>query len=53
MGRQVRWIGLDINLFSCVWQIPKEKRDEALQNIREVSRQGDRIERANLVSWAF
>ena len=48
LGRQVRWTGLGIHFFSCFWQIPKEKRDEALQILRKVSRQGNRNERADL-----
>ena len=33
---QVRWIGLDIKFFSCFWQIPKDKRDKALQITQKV-----------------
>ena len=47
LGRQVRWIGLDINFFSCFWQIPK-KRDKALLIIHRVYRQGNKLERADL-----
>ena len=49
LGRQVRWIGLlDINLFSCFWKIPKEKRDKPVQIIHRESRQGNKVERADL-----
>ena len=45
---EFRWVGLDINFFSCFWQIPKEKRDNAPQIIHGVSRQGNKLERGDL-----
>ena len=48
LGRQVRWIGLDMNFFSCFWQIPKDKRDKAFQIIQKVSRQGNELDRVDL-----
>ena len=32
LGRQVRWIGLDINFFSCFWQMPKDKKRQSPSN---------------------
>ena len=48
LGQQVRWIGLDINFFSCFWQIPQDKRVKAFQTIQKVSRQGNERDRVDL-----
>ena len=48
LGRQVKWIRIGINISSCFWQNPKEKRDNALNSIHKVYRKGRKIKRADL-----